>query len=61
MNKLEMYKELSSENKSNLTIYCIFDSIYCIARNNDIDIDDEKVLDIQELSYDLYLIIVSWS
>ena len=55
MNKLEMYKELSNEDKSNLAIYCIFDSIYDASRNNNADIDDEKVLDIQELSYDLYL------
>ena len=55
MNKLEMYKELSNEDKSNLTIYCIFDSIYDASRNNNADIDDDKVLDIQELSYELYL------
>ena len=55
MNKLEMYKQLSNEDKFNITIYSIFDSIYDAARNNNVDITDDKVLDIQKLSYDLYL------
>lgn len=55
MKNLEMYKKLSNEDKSNLTIYCIFDSIYDVARNHEVDIEDGIVLDIQELSHDVYL------
>lgn len=55
MNKLEMYKRLSNEDKSNLTIYCIYDSIFDVARNQNIEISDELAMDIQELAHDLYL------
>ena len=36
MNTLEMYKRLSNEDKTHLTVYCIYDSIYDVARNNNI-------------------------
>lgn len=55
MNKLEMYKQLSNEDKSNLTIYCIYDSIFDVARNENVDISDEVAMDIQELAHDLYI------
>lgn len=55
MNSLEKYKMLSDEDKTNLTIYCIYDSIYDVAKNEDIDISDDVVTDIKELAYDLYL------
>lgn len=55
MNILEMYKKLSKEDKSNLTVYCIYDSIYDASRNHGIDISDEIATNIQELAYDLYL------
>lgn len=55
MNILEQYKRLSNDDKKNLTRYCIFNSIYDIARNENFDINDEIVLEIQEISYDLYL------
>ncbi len=55
MNILEMYKRLSKEDKSNLTVYCIYDSIYDASRNQGIDISDEVAMDIQELAHDLYL------
>lgn len=55
MNILEMYKRLSKEDKSNLTVYCIYDSIYDVARNNNIEISDELAMNIQELAHDLYL------
>lgn len=55
MNKLEMYKRLLKEDKTNLTIYCIYDSIYDAAKNEEVEISDEVVMDIQELSYDLWL------
>ena len=55
MNSLEMYKKLPKEDKSRLTIYCIFDSIYDVQKNENISIADDVVLEIQELSYDLYL------
>ena len=55
MNKLEMYKRLSKEDKTNLTIYCIYDSIYDAAKNEEVEISDEVAMDIQELSYDLWL------
>ena len=55
MNKLEMYKRLSNEDKSNLTIYWIYDSIFDVARNQNLEISDELAMDIQELAHDLYL------
>lgn len=55
MNKLEMYKRLSNEDKSNLTIYCIYDSIFDVAKNQNIEISDELAMNIQELAHDLYL------
>ena len=41
MNSLERYKMLSNEDKSNLTIYSIYDSIYDVAKNEDINISDD--------------------
>lgn len=55
MNILEMYKKLSNEDRANLEIYCIYNSIYDVSKNEEINIDDETVTNIQELSYDLYL------
>ena len=55
MNILEMYKRLSNEDKSHLTVYCIYDSIYDVARNEDFDLSDKVAIDIQQLAYDLWL------
>ena len=55
MNTLEMYKRLSNEDKTHLTVYCIYDSIYDVARNNNIEISDELAMNVQELAHDLYL------
>ena len=55
MNILERYKQLSNEDKANLTIYTIYDSIYDVFRNREISFEDEVVKEIQELAYDLYL------
>ncbi len=55
MNILEKYKRLSKEDKSNLTVYCIYDSIYDASRNQGIDISDEVATNIKELAYNLYL------
>lgn len=55
MDILEQYKKLSNEDKRNLNRYCIFNSIYDVARNENFDISDELVLEIQEISYDLSL------
>lgn len=55
MNILEMYKRLSKKDKANLTVYCIYDSIYDASRNQGIDISDEVATNIQELAHDLYL------
>ncbi len=55
MNILEMYKRLSNEDKANLNIYCIYDSIYDVSKNEEINVDDETAINIQELSYNLYL------
>lgn len=55
MNKLEMYKQLSNEDKSNLTIYCVYDRIYEAIISAGLEIDDDKVIEIEELSNDLYL------
>ena len=48
-------KRWTVEDKSNLTIYSIYDSIYDVAKNEDINISDDIVTDIKELAYDLYL------
>ena len=50
-----MYKRLSKEDKSHLTVYCIYDSIYDVARNESTEISDEVAVDIQQLAYDLWL------
>lgn len=50
-----MYKKLSQENKDNLIIYCIYNSIYNVSKNENINISDKVVTDIKELAYDLYL------
>lgn len=55
MDILERYKLLSNEDKSNLTIYTIYDSIYDVSRNRKISFEDEVVKEIQEIAYDLYL------
>ena len=55
MNILEMYKRLSKEDKSHLTVYCIYDSIYDVARNESTEISDEVAVNIQQLAYDLWL------
>ena len=55
MDILERYKQLSNEDKSNLTIYTIYDSIYDVSRNREISFEDEVVKEIQEIAYDLYL------
>lgn len=55
MNILENYKKLSSEDKAHLTIYCIYDSIFDVVKNENIEISDEDATAIQELAYDLYL------
>ena len=55
MNILEMYKRLSKEDKSHLTVYCIYDSIYDVSRNENIEISDEVAVNIQQLAYDLWL------
>ena len=53
MNILKMYKKLSKEDKANLSIYCIYDSIYDVAKNEEVELDDKIVTDIQELTYNL--------
>lgn len=55
MNQLEMYKRLSNEDKKNLISYLIYDSVYDVARSEEVEISDEIAMDIQELAYDLYL------
>lgn len=55
MEKLEMYKRLSKEDKLNITIYCIYDSIYINARNYEKELSDEYAKRICELSHYLYL------
>lgn len=55
MNVLEKYKRLSNEDKTNLTIYCIYDSIYNVSKNEEVNIDDETAINIQELSYNIHL------
>ena len=52
MNILEMYKRLSKEDKSNLTIYSIYDSIYDVAKNENFEISDKIV---EANNYEEYL------
>lgn len=55
MNLLDNYKKLSKEDKGNLTMYQIYNSIYDTSSEYDYKISDDIVKDIGELSYDLYL------
>ena len=55
MNKLEMYKKLSTDDKNNLSIYNIYNAIYCITRNNNYEITDEEVERLEEIAHYLYL------
>jgi hypothetical protein len=55
MNILEKYKSLSIEDKSNLTIYSIYNNIYDSARNSDFNINDQEAMLIQETAHQLYL------
>lgn len=55
MTTLEMYKTLSEQDKKNLTVYSIYNSIYTIAKNNNYEITDNEVDRIKELSHYLYL------
>lgn len=55
MTTLEMYKTLSEQDKKNLTVYSIYNSIYTIAKNNSYEITDNEVERIKELSHYLYL------
>lgn len=55
MNKLEMYKKLSEEDKNNLTSYCMYRSIYTIARNNNRNLSNEEVERLEELANYIYL------
>lgn len=55
MDILERYKQLSNEDKSNLTIYTIYDSIYDVIKNKELIINDDTIKEIQEWAYELYL------
>lgn len=55
MNVLEMYKKLSATDKKHLSEYCIYNSIYTIAKGTDYEISDEEVERIKELSHYIYL------
>lgn len=55
MDILERYKQLSKEDKNNLSIYCIYKSIYSIAANENYSISDDEVKRIKDLSYYIYL------
>lgn len=55
MNSLERYKMLSDEDKSNLIVYCVYDSIYFNAKEKNYEISDEEVNRIKDLSYSVYL------
>ena len=49
MDILERYKLLSNEDKSNLTIYTIYDSIYDVSRNREISFEDEIISECEML------------
>lgn len=55
MNTLERYKKLSKEDKNNITVYSMYNSIYSIADNENYEISDGDVERIKELSYYVYL------
>ena len=55
MNKLEMYKRLSQEDKDNLVMYSIYNVIYDAAKNHNSNISDIEVDKLANLSYDIYL------
>ena len=55
MNILHRYKNLSEEDKENLTIYNIYSSIYSVFKNNMLEVNDDTVLSIKDLSHKLYL------
>ena len=55
MDILERFKNLSNEDKKHLSIYCIYNEIYCSAESNSFDISDDDAMKIQEKSYELYL------
>ena len=48
---LEMYKNLSEDDKNNLSTYEIYNSIYIIAKNHDYDITDDEVEEIKDLAH----------
>lgn len=55
MEKLNMYKRLSKEDKNNLITYRIYDTIYDVMRNENVSLDDNTVEAIKEKAYDLYI------
>jgi len=55
MNKLEMYKALSNEDKDNLVMYSIYNIIYDAAKNHNSNISDIEVDKLANLSYNVYL------
>ena len=50
-----MCKRLSNENKNNLTVYCIYDSIYSVSKNEGYTLSDDEVERIKELAHYAYL------
>lgn len=54
MNLLEKFKKLSKEDKENLTMYQIYNSIYDTSNECDYKISDDDVNNIGGTSYDLY-------
>lgn len=55
MNILKKYQKLSIEDKGNITIYSIFNSIYDILNENNISLNDNEIMNIEELTYNLYI------
>ena len=55
MNKLEMYKRLSQEDKDNIVMYSIYNYIYDVAKNMNCNVPDNEVERLANLSYNVYL------
>ncbi len=55
MKKLEMYKKLSEKDKNNLTSYCIYRSIFAIAKNYNKELSDDEAERIEDLANHIYL------
>lgn len=55
MNILNKYQQLASEDKNNIIIYNIFNSIYDVLNEKNTVLNDDEIMNIEDLVYDLYI------